>query len=102
MRLIADSKEAETCVVLLNGKRVVGFVEADDQEGWVDVLDPKSIANLAQSAPKLVSISDDDPDKEEKLEKFYTKLGEEASSTEWEPISVKRLEGEVKIINLAT
>ena len=102
MRLSAESKEAETCVVLLNGKRVVGFVEANDEEGWVDVLDPKSVASLAQSAPKLVSISDDDPNKEEKLEKFYTKLGEEASSTAWEPISVKRLKGKVSIINLAT
>ena len=44
MRL--DSDTLYNTIVLLDGRRVMGALDADDVEGWVDILDPTSLAPL--------------------------------------------------------
>jgi hypothetical protein len=54
MRL--DSETLDNSIVFLDGKRVMGVLEADDTEGWVDILDPSSLT------PLLVSLTELDKD----------------------------------------
>lgn len=73
MRLIASDEVVKKWVVIFNGKPLLNFVEADDVEGWVEILDLKSVAELNDETSPIL-----EGDEPEELEYIPTirKYGE--------------------------
>ena len=84
MRLFDDHPERDKYLVFLDGKYMTGIVAADDEEGWVDVLDPSALAKFP--FPPIKKDSD------------VPVMGEEIS--EWEEIPTTRKEGKVVFVKL--
>lgn len=81
MRLtINDPKNADYAVLLNN--RPICAVAADDQEGWVDIVD------LAALAPDIASLDESD------------EPGGADDTAEWAEVPIKRLTGDVVIKKL--
>jgi hypothetical protein len=95
MRICATDPEGPFYHVYLNGKHVPHAVAADDEEGWVDVIDAKAMAPLIQV----------DTQKIEKDGKFIHApvYANEASpdvqddESTWTPIQTVRLKGEIEL-----
>lgn len=83
MRLTIDHPNADKIIVLLDGKLIRSFTEADDDEGWVDVPD------LLSMAPP--------PAAEEELEIL---VDEKETVTPWERIKTIRKYGKVEFKKL--
>jgi len=79
MHLLANDKKAQQIQrILINGKPVVGAIEFDDTEGWVDVAIPKiTSTSFVASDDKQINPS---------------KL---VPSAEWD---IKRLNGTIQVI----
>lgn len=89
MRLTQDHPDFETTAVLLNGKLCKSVLEADDEEGWVDVPDLAAMT----SAPEQI---------EGKGYGFKdTSKVEDGTSVEpWEEIPILRKKGRVQFISM--
>jgi len=90
MYIDSEHEEFDNIVILFNGK-VINAVAADDQDGWVDIVD----------LTKLAPLPDFDSIKQGKTEDhMFNTPGEEVELAEWEELPLKRLFGEVKIVNV--
>lgn len=80
MRLTINDPNNDQYVVLLNN-RPIRVVAADDEEGWVDIVD------IAAVATPVWDLDDDEMDQP----------NEETDTAEWEEVPLKRLHGKVEI-----
>lgn len=80
MRLQITQLDSNKYVVYFNGKPLRHFIEADTDQGWVDIVDIQAMAPL---------FGDDNP------------FAEEKEPQEYEAIQCKRLHGEVEIRKLS-
>ena len=79
MKIVEDYPEFEKFLVFLDGTYCRGVLAADDEEGWVDVMDFQSLV-----FPPL-------PDSQED----FDKPGEEEKIEEWKQMNVIRKTGKV-------
>lgn len=77
MFIEATSPEASKYLVFLDGKPLKSYVAANEEEGWVDVISPAPIDLTDSSSIK-------------------------GEPTPWEEIPVKRLQGQVKVVEVSS
>lgn len=78
MYLSQDHPDFERAIVFLNGK-LCSVVAANEEEGWVDIIDIQSMAPL------------------DLTEQGAAKPGQEEDLNEWEELPLKRVHGKVSI-----
>lgn len=83
MHLTIKELETGKHLVLLNGRRIVDPIEANEEEGWVDIIDIAALAPVSLEEDDAATVEDDD-----------------LSTTPWEQIPFKRLRGRVEIKQL--